>query len=595
MMKKILHSIFSLLLIAFLLTSCYVNDFSDIEQNGENENTELDVEKEVEQLQQRVEVFEKDITPLAQKCDSASQMLAYIEQIKAMPQVKDAWVENSVFCLKDESGMLHVWDFQDTRIISNEEMEEEVRQMTAHFKTRSADTTVGKGKRACILLSDDEEGLWSSFWGNLLKQLFVSYGFHVTIKNGESFTPEFLWNDDFLDYDVYYILTHGDYANGLHWIKTNADASALIILLMSKMGIKVKYGDLGYHYKRSGEIWSGRFMVSEAYFEDYVFNNRTFKRQSPIIFSAACLSMTGNNNFAKTFVDKGKAGAYIGFTTEQVHGRFAGIEFYRLMLENHYSVEGAIKALDNQKASYEMGKTINYQYAEKTNGNYYYETFLNKDLDCVIAKEGLYLNSPKAIDMGGKVKWSSCNIGADSEYELGDSLRWGEVRPWYSWLHSFDKGRYKRYDSGLHYDTDLDYNYVGVQIIDIGGLEKYDPATAYFGDGWRLPTKEDFEDLLYSGINKVETITETSPNYLLITNKVNGNQILLPYPDFEWTFSSFVCHYWTSESYKCIDENGNNEKEAWALLPVGIPPFYDFLMSDCPGYLAGFVRPVYTK
>ena len=82
----------------------------------------------------------------------------------------------------------------------------------------------------------------------------------------------------------------------------------------------------------------------------------------------------------------------------------------------------------------------------------------------------------------------------------------------------------------------------------------------------------------------------TDPHYLIITNKTSGNQIILPYPGFDGSFDSFVSIYWTSNVYK-----ENDEKEAWGMLPIGLPPFYETLMSDCPGYYAGYVRPVYEE
>lgn len=601
-----------------MLVGCYVNDISDIDndntQNSGSENARVNVEKEIEELQERVEIFQSEITPIAQQCDSASQMLAYIDKIKATPHVKDAWVENDAFCITDESGLLHVWDYQDTEIINDEEIKE-INQILQTINTQSVKTRALDRKRACLVLGETNDN-WEVY-RNCMKSLFTYCGItDITSLESQTFTIDALLSEDFLDYDLYYFRTHGNYYNNQHWLMTNtkelhsslnsleerSKGNAFISEFRNLIanGLAISY----YHYNKSGNY----FMVSEKFFSDFVFTKegnkqRTFTRLNPIIFNASCLTMANNHNLGNIFVKNGNAGAYLGFSSSQCHGRFSGIHFFRFLLDNHYTFNGALLALSNITCCYWM-HTISkfypvlyndYYYDEqigKSKLKYYYENALDEDLKYVKSINDDYtLNSPEAIDMGSKVKWATCNIGAGTALELGDSLRWGEIKPWYTWIADTNL-KYKRYDEYEYYDNDYEYNYPGTSI---SGNKDKDAATAYLGEGWRLPTKEEFEELLYSGDNEIERITWTSPNYLQITNKISGNQILLPYPDFEWSFNSFVCHYWTSDIYTSIDENGKNEKEAWAMLPVGIPPFYQTIMSDCPGYLAGFVRPVYTK
>ncbi len=42
--------------------------------------------------------------------------------------------------------------------------------------------------------------------------------------------------------------------------------------------------------------------------------------------------------------------------------------------------------------------------------------------------------SVEAVDLGLSVKWASCNLGATSEWEIGDYFAWGEVQPKASYL-----------------------------------------------------------------------------------------------------------------------------------------------------------------
>ena len=582
----------SLSLIMTMLAGCYVNDIGDMgndnTQDSGSENAQVNVDKELVELQERVELFESQINPMIEKCSSASEMQSYIDQIKDMPQVKNAWVENEIFCLEDKSGLLHAWDFEDPENFPEEIIEENTNKARIFENTRSSDSETGKGKRVCLIFGETNYN-WKTNRDFLLK-LFNQYGFSEVVSIEEKrFSPDFLLSEDFLNYDIYFIRTHGAFFKNKHWLLTNSYELSTIgkfinnyiaehlgetlyksdfeSLISDK--IAVMHSHYGIHTNGKGTTY---YVLSEKFFSDFVFKKSTFTK-NPIIFNATCETMAVNNDLAKIIVDEGKARAYLGYTITQGHGNFAGMELFRLMLENHYTLDGALTALKHQYG---------------LNGYY---IVLDEQLEKYGNTTGVSYNPQSAIDMGGKVKWAQYNIGAVSELELGDSLRWGEIHPWNVWIHRFTNTSYERIkknDPANHYDTDYEYNY---PQNNIGGNDKQDPATAYLGEGWRLPTKEDFEDLLYSGKNEVRTITVTSPNYLLISNKNNGNQIVLPYPDFNWTFTSFVTHYWTSDIYN----QDNNEKEAWAFLPVGVPPFYQSIMSDCPGYLAGFVRPVYTK
>lgn len=620
-------------IILTLLSGCYVNDFGEMEGgmegHGDNENNDVSVEEDIEQLQQRIHIFETEISPLILQCDSPAQMQERIEQIKTMPQVKDSWVEKDAFYIEDKSGMLHMWDFQSMEI-ADIEYEEEYNRIKTSTKALSTSRANG-GKRACVLLSDDEKINPQSV-GESVDFLFKMYGgfSEVNIIDGNRFDINFFLSEDFLDYDIYFIFSHGMYSEKkenksyqTHWLVTNMNYKDLNPDDLKKNipeSTKLTNDKYGVWYSHTAG--KGKLAVSEHFFRDVVFkknerrNHCTFKRK-PIVYSAACKSMTDNNSFGITFVYTGMADAYLGFSTAQVHGRWAGLHFFRLLFEQEYSFMGAFKALSFLKCKYWSEATFGDNYTCKDFRNYYdkekkketiqylWENTLDADLEYVKSFNDYALCPQQLVDMGGAVKWAVRNIGARGLMDLGDSLRWGEITPLYEWVVDrtdftrLEHKNYKLFEYGDYgwepYQYDIDgygYEYPGRNI---GADTKHDAATVYLGEGWRLPTKEDFEDLLYSGKNEVETITETTPNYLLITNKSNGNKIVLPYPDFEWTFSSFVCHYWTSDFYTSINEQGQNEKEAWALLPVGIPPFYQTLMCDCPGYYAGYVRPVYTK
>ena len=86
----------------------------------------------------------------------------------------------------------------------------------------------------------------------------------------------------------------------------------------------------------------------------------------------------------------------------------------------------------------------------------------------------------EAVDLGLSVKWATCNIGAASPTWNGQYFAWGEICP---------KERYNwdTYKLKTKYSPNFD---------DKTELEPCDDvATDFWGDEWRLPTKEEFEEL----------------------------------------------------------------------------------------------------
>ena len=133
------------------------------------------------------------------------------------------------------------------------------------------------------------------------------------------------------------------------------------------------------------------------------------------------------------------------------------------------------------------------------------------------------------VDLGLSVKWATMNVGADSPEDYGDYFAWGETQPKdvYNW------DTYKWYDgnSGTQtkYCTDSDYGTVDNKTI----LElSDDAANANWGGSWRMPTKEDQEELYtqcswtWGQKNGVSGYTVTGPN---------GNSIFLPAAGFRYT------------------------------------------------------------
>ncbi len=127
----------------------------------------------------------------------------------------------------------------------------------------------------------------------------------------------------------------------------------------------------------------------------------------------------------------------------------------------------------------------------------------------------------EAVDLGLSVMWASHNVGAAKPEELGNYYAWGETSPKseYNWsTYKYGSDDYNM----TKYCTDSNYGTVDNKTV----LEPSDDAaTVNWGNGWRMPTEKEMQELL----DKC-TWTWTAKNSMngyLVEGK-NGNSIFLP-------------------------------------------------------------------
>ena len=188
----------------------------------------------------------------------------------------------------------------------------------------------------------------------------------------------------------------------------------------------------------------------------------------------------------------------------------------------------------------------------------------------ITVTNGLY---DGAVDMGlpSGVKWASCNLGATKPEEYGDYYAWGEIKPYYSsfnplkWNSGKENGytwsSYKwcmgTFTSMTKYCTDSGYGYNGF----MDGKSVLDPeddvAHVILGGNWRMPTIEEFEELIKYSIFAWTTINGV--NGCIITSKITWNSIFLPAAGlFGYTDLPSVgkmCNYWSSSVVKDYPDN----------------------------------------
>lgn len=135
--------------------------------------------------------------------------------------------------------------------------------------------------------------------------------------------------------------------------------------------------------------------------------------------------------------------------------------------------------------------------------------FISCDKDEAYDWSGLsYVNldiSEDFVDLGLSVKWGTRNINAAYPWENGSYYAWGEIETKNLYLP----------DNSIT---------IGIYMKDFSGNGEYDVATM-MNSKWRLPTKDEIEELLYECKWSWKAICNKQG--YLITGP-NGNSIFLP-------------------------------------------------------------------
>ena len=227
----------------------------------------------------------------------------------------------------------------------------------------------------------------------------------------------------------------------------------------------------------------------------------------------------------------------------------------------------------------------------------------NPDSMCIIITSMTVENHPvpEAVDLGLSVKWASFNLGATEPEEYGDYYAWGETEPYYlnlnplSWKEGKSGYRWSSYrlcnsltllltkycyDSLCGEDGFTDDKTV-LEIED-------DAAHMNLGGNWRMPTQEEFQELIDGTSSVWETLNGVRGRRF--TSKYNGNSIFLPAAgDLSYTnlYDLGISGiYWSSSLY-----TDNNPSLAWDLC-------FDSNFVSSTGNINRYeghpVRPVYA-
>ena len=160
----------------------------------------------------------------------------------------------------------------------------------------------------------------------------------------------------------------------------------------------------------------------------------------------------------------------------------------------------------------------------------------------------------EAVDLGLSVKWANMNVGAKKDSGFGTYFAWGETKPkdYYSWnTYSLSKGDSK-------FLTKYSTTDRRAQLT-----PSDDAAHVNWGGKWRMPTADEYEELIDPANCTWEWITKDGVNGYKVTSKKTGNSIFLPITGFRFygdiVFRGINGIYWISTLYTA------NPYKAWCL------------------------------
>ena len=183
-------------------------------------------------------------------------------------------------------------------------------------------------------------------------------------------------------------------------------------------------------------------------------------------------------------------------------------------LQTAWAQSVLIKLSDNRTVVYNVNKVKNISFTEN---------------NCADSHEYVDLGLPSGT------LWATCNIGAESPEDYGDYFAWGETEPKtsFGWsTYSFGtKNNLSKYTSS-------------------DGIEELQPeddaAVANWGNEWKMPSKEQLEELINSNYTTTVWTTQNEVTGRLITSKSNGKSIFLP-----------AAGYYFNDNYKEAGNRGN--------------------------------------
>ena len=188
-------------------------------------------------------------------------------------------------------------------------------------------------------------------------------------------------------------------------------------------------------------------------------------------------------------------------------------------------------------------------------------------------------NEPEYVDLGlpSGLKWATCNLGASSSEQPGKYYAWGETTGY--------TGEQIENEERTFISDEYDNNESKPASDFIGTFgAEYDVATKELGSNWRIPTTDDYQELLDNTTQEWVTSYNGIAGNIFTSNE-NSNTIFLPAAGFAsegLCYMGVYCNYSTSVS---INHDTRIILEQYNSL---------YMNNGCGRSLGISIRPVYV-
>ncbi len=171
------------------------------------------------------------------------------------------------------------------------------------------------------------------------------------------------------------------------------------------------------------------------------------------------------------------------------------------------------------------------------------------------------------VDLGlpSGTLWATCNIGATNPEDYGDYFAWGETEGYNDGKTNFGVSTYKWFEGPYKttkYCTESSWGYNGFTDDKTELDLEDDAAYVNWGPAWRMPSEEQFQELINSSYTTTEWTTQNGVNGRKITSKTNGNSIFLPAAGYRGSSSLNNAGsgggYWSRTLYSGVPHTAKN-------------------------------------
>ena len=178
---------------------------------------------------------------------------------------------------------------------------------------------------------------------------------------------------------------------------------------------------------------------------------------------------------------------------------------------------------------------------------------------CAVTVASGIIDGHAYVDLGlpSGTLWATCNIGADNPEDYGDYFAWGETTGYNDGKTDFNWSTYQWCKGSsttmTKYCNDSSYGNNGFTDTLTELQLEDDAAYVNWGSDWRMPSNEQFHELINSSYTTTAWTTQNGVNGRKITSKNNRNSIFLPAAGYRYYTSLFSTgsygYFWSRTLY----------------------------------------------